>query len=424
MQQGCGQRLGRFTLLRKLAQGGMAEVFLAQAVGRPGRSPPVAIKRILPQFSRDARFVAMLKDEAKITVSLTHPNIAQVYELGLANEDHFLVMEYVEGQPLSRVMRRVAEQSAGPLPIAHAVYVMSEVAKGLDHAHRQTDGRGLNRNIVHRDVSPQNVLLSYAGAVKLIDFGIARAQGRVRQTTSEGIIEGKLRYLAPEIAAGRAPDFRADIYCCGIVLFEMMTGEPMFAPQSDEEALTLAIEANVKSPRSRNHRVPAALDAIVNRALRKAPGDRFSSAHDLHLELQRFLRVYQPSYRPHDLAGLMRSLFRPEIVLARSQDAAALAYAEEVAGARSDRPAAHGSAGPTGDGYRQVVYDPGAESEPVPAERSLLARSVPTRVAFRRKPLDQARRWRLWAVVAVVFLVGGIAWLTMTVVAPWTPSYR
>ena len=328
-EQGCGRRLGRFTILRKLAQGGMAEIYLARAPDSVAGAHPVAVKKILPQLSGNKRFVDMLKDEAKITVSLTHPNIVQVYELGVAGEDYFLVMEYVQGRPLNQVMQRVDEESVGGLPIAHAVYVMQEVAKGLDHAHRQTDGRGANRNIVHRDVSPQNVLIAYAGDVKLIDFGIARAEGRVAQSNRGGI-KGKLRYLAPEIADGREPDLRADIFCCGIVLYEMLSGEPLYRPASDAEAIALASLAEVRSPRARNPDVPAALDDIVMRALRKSPDERFDSAHALQVALQRFLRSYEPSYGEDDLAGYMRSLFRPEIVAERSLDAASLDLVESM----------------------------------------------------------------------------------------------
>ena len=311
----------------------MAEVYLARPPESSDESDfarPVAIKKILPQFSHNERFIDMLKDEAKITVSLTHPNIAQVFELGLDGEDYFIVMEYVQGRPLNKLMQRVDEEGLASIPVAHAVSIMAEVAKGLDHAHRQTDGRGQNRNIVHRDVSPQNVLIAYTGDVKLIDFGIARAEGRVNQT-HQGVIKGKLRYLAPEIASGREPDHRADIYCCGIVLFEMLTGEAMFAPRSDIEAIELATQAKVKSPRSRNRRVPEALDNIVMRALKKDRDQRIQTAFELQIELERFLRTHDPSYGNGALAAFMRTLFRSEIVTERSLNAAAVALVEDEA---------------------------------------------------------------------------------------------
>src|SRR5688572_23856794 len=260
----------------------MAEVYVARSKGISGFEKKVAIKKILPQHSHNTRFIDMLVDEAKITVSLTHPNIAQVYELGLEGQDtYFIVMEFVDGRPLNKRMQRVDERGLMTIPVEHAVHVMSEVSKGLDHAHRQRDQRGNPLCIVHRDISPQNVLISYYGDIKLIDFGIARAEGRIAQT-SHGVIKGKLRYLAPEIAMGDEPDHRADIFCCGIVLFEMLTGEAMFAPKTDLEAIELATAARVKSPRSRNPKVPQDLDEIVMKALRRDREDRYQSAKDLY----------------------------------------------------------------------------------------------------------------------------------------------
>ena len=330
-EQGCGRRLGRYTILRRLAQGGMAEVYLGRAIDASGRGRLVAIKKILPQFSHNQRFIEMLKDEAQITVSLTHPNIAQVLELGRSGDDYFLAMEYVPGRPLNKLMQRADEERLMCIPVPHAAYVMSEIAKGLDHAHRQPDGRGHNLNIVHRDVSPQNVLISYAGAVKLIDFGIARAEGRVNRT-HHGVIKGKLRYLAPEIASGREPDHRADIFCCGIVLFEMLTGEAMFAPRSDQEAIEMASQAKVKSPRSRNAKVPEALDTIVMRALRRDRSDRYASAYDLYAALIAFLRDYDPGYEEGALGRFMRRLFAADIEIDLALDEAALAVVDAEPG--------------------------------------------------------------------------------------------
>jgi serine/threonine protein kinase len=359
-QMGCGRPLGRYTLLRRLAAGGMAEVYVARSPGISGFEKKVAVKKILPQHSHNERFVDMLVDEAKITVSLTHPNIAQVYELGLAGEDYFIVMEYVMGRPLNRLMQRVDDHGLDSIPIEHAVYVMGEVAKGLDHAHKQKDQRGRPLGIVHRDVSPQNVLISYQGDVKLIDFGIARAEGRLNQT-SVGVIKGKLRYLAPEIAAGEEPDHRADVYCCGIVLFEMLTGEAMFAPKNDLEAIEIAAEAKVKSPRARNPRVPEELDEIVMRALVRDRSRRYQSAKELAADLRRFLNQRYPAYVGSELGDFMQQMFAQEITADQSLDE----LAERLSTDRSsfegdDETLAAGSlatlAAEQGErGYRQLV---------------------------------------------------------------------
>lgn len=326
---GCGRTVGRYTLLRRIATGGMAEVYVARSKGISGFEKKVAIKKILPQHAHNERFIDMIVDEAKITVSLTHPNIAQVYELGLEGKDaYFIVMELVDGRPLNKLMQRVDERGLMTIPVEHSAHVMSEVAKGLDHAHRQRDQRGNPLSIVHRDISPQNVLISYQGDVKLIDFGIARAEGRIAQT-SHGVIKGKLRYLAPEIAMGEEPDHRADVFCCGIVLFEMLTGEAMFAPRSDLEAIEMASEARVRSPRSRNPKVPVDLDEIVMRALRRDRKDRYQTAKDLHSELRRFLNQAYPSFVGNELGDFMQNMFGAEIGEEKKLDALAETVAQQ-----------------------------------------------------------------------------------------------
>ncbi len=362
LEMGCGRQIGRYTLLRRIAAGGMAEVYSAYSPGlMAGFEKKVAIKKILPQHSHNERFIDMLVDEAKITVSLTHPNIAQVYELGLDGEDYFIVMEFVDGRPLNRLMQRVDERGLNVIPVEFCAHVMAEIAKGLEHAHNQKDQRGRALGIVHRDVSPQNVLISFVGDVKLIDFGIARAEGRVNQT-SHGVIKGKLRYLAPEIAAGDEPDQRADIFCCGIVLFEMLTGEAMFAPKTDLEAIELATQARVKSPRSRNPKVPQDLDDIVMKALRRDREERYQSAKDLYRDLRRFLNQHDPSFVGSELGDFMAQMFEREI----GDDQRLDTIAERVAMKRSgtldedpeEDPTLHATPGALigGDrGYKQLV---------------------------------------------------------------------
>ena len=304
--------LGRYTLVRRVAAGGMAEVYSARSHGISGFEKKVAIKKILPQYSLNKRFVDMLVDEAKITVSLTHSNIAQVYELGRDGDTYYIVMEYVDGRPLNRLMQKLDTNEGRNVPVEHAAHIMGEIAKGLHHAHVQKDTRGRALGIVHRDVTPQNVLLSHTGDVKLIDFGIARAAGRLART-NVGTIKGKLRYLAPEIAIGEEPDHRADVFCCGIVLFEMLTGEAMFAPRTDQEALEMASQARVRSPRDSNPAVPADLEDIVMRALRRDRNTRYQSAEQLYTALRRFLNEHYPAYVGSELGELVRTQFKEEI---------------------------------------------------------------------------------------------------------------
>ncbi|MCB9646529.1 MAG: protein kinase [Deltaproteobacteria bacterium] len=366
-EAGCGRVVGRYTLLRRIAAGGMAEVYSARSRGEVGFAKRVAIKKILPQYSHNERFISMLLDEAKITVALDHPNIAQVHELGHDGEDYFIVMEYVDGRPLNKLMQRVDERGINMIPVEHACHIMSQVALGLHHAHSQVDLQGNNRNIVHRDVSPQNVLVSYDGHVKLIDFGIARAEGRLNQT-SAGVIKGKLRYLAPEIASGQEPDARADVFCCGIVLFEMLTGEAMFAPKSDLEAIELATQARVKSPRARNRKVPQDLDDICMKALKRDRADRYQSARELYADLRRFLNQAYPAFVDSDLGDLMRDLFAVEMREDKRKDEAADRVAEAVlaSGTPLEAPTvAMPGPGSTGSvSYKQLVTRVAIEAEP------------------------------------------------------------
>jgi len=311
-QLGAGRKLGRYTLLRRIASGGMAEVYAARSHGVSGFEKKVAIKKILPQYSTNERFVDMLVDEAKIAVTLSHPNIAQIYELGLEDETYYIVMEFVDGRPLNRLLQKVDARGHRTIPIEHAVHVVAEVSKGLYHAHEQRDHRGQKLGIVHRDVSPQNVMIAYTGDVKLIDFGIARAEGRAAQT-NVGTIKGKLRYLAPEIALGLEPDHRVDVYCCGIVLFELLTGEALYAPRTDVEAIEMASQARTRSPRLANPQVPVELEDIVMRALVRDRDHRYPSAKALSNDLRRFLNTYAPAFVGNELGDYMQALFGNEV---------------------------------------------------------------------------------------------------------------
>lgn len=367
-QLGAGTTLGRYTLLRRIASGGMAEVYAARSQGISGFEKKVAIKKILPQYSLNHRFIDMLVDEAKITVSLTHPNIAQVYELGLEGDTYYIVMEYVDGRPLNRLLQKIDARGHRTIPIEHSVHIMVEVTKGLHHAHHQRDARGEPLSIVHRDISPQNVLLAYTGDVKLIDFGIARAQGRAAQT-SVGVIKGKLRYLAPEIALGQEPDHRADIFCCGIVLFELLTGEAMFAPRTDVEAIEMASKAMVRSPRLSNPDVPEELEEIVMRALARDREERYQTAKAFYTDLRRFLNQYFPAYVGSELGDYMQSLFVAEVEEERRLDALAEKVIEDgKKRAEATQPGALAPLEVSADehrpGYQQIVTRAGIDLAP------------------------------------------------------------
>lgn len=301
------RRLGPYQLIRPIAVGGMAEIHLAKTRGLGGFEKLCALKVIHPNYAEDEQFISMLVDEAKLAVQLQHANIAQTFDLGRAGEVYYIAMELVDGIDLYRLLRRGSELGR-QLPIDVAAYIAKEIATGLDYAHRKKDGRGAPLGIVHRDVSPQNVLVSYAGEVKLVDFGIAQATMKARQTAA-GVIKGKYYYMSPEQAAGERLDARSDIFSIGIVLYELLTGQMLYLEDDLHKLLAMVRRADIPPLRTRGREVPGPLETIVMRALAKQPGSRYQSAGDLAADLERFLHGYAPSFSAAKLAAQVRAVF-------------------------------------------------------------------------------------------------------------------
>ena len=302
--------LGQYQLIEKIAQGGMAEIFRGKALDPYGIERAVVIKRILPHIAASPEFVEMLIDEAKIAVQLSHGNIAQVYDLGKVVDDYFIVMEYVEGKTLSQIMKRLKNQDKR-MPVPHAVSICAEIAGGLDYMHRKTDESGHPLNIVHRDISPQNVIVSTAGTVKIIDFGIAKAKTKI-STTDSGILKGKFAYMSPEHAEGERLDHRTDIFSLGIILHELLTGQRLFKGKNNPETIKKVKKAKVPVPSEVRSAIPRALDEIVLKALQRDRDKRYPSAHDLAQDLTKFLITRHPEFSPRDLIRFLQELF-PEI---------------------------------------------------------------------------------------------------------------
>src|SRR3989338_5616370 len=229
------KQFGKYYLIEKLAVGGMAEIYKGKTYGVDGFEKLLVVKRILPHCCADKDFITMLVDEAKLSVTLSHANVVQVYDLGKVGDDYFISMEYINGVNLRDIVYRCRERNI-KFPDELAAFIMSEVCKGLDYAHRKTDAGGVPLGIVHRDVSPQNILLSYEGEVKLVDFGIAKAAMNISHTMA-GILKGKIAYMSPEQALGKTIDHRTDIFSAGIVLYEMLTGGKLFTGESQFEVL-------------------------------------------------------------------------------------------------------------------------------------------------------------------------------------------
>ena len=298
---------GPYTLHRRIAVGGMAEVYVATTLGLGGFEKAVAIKVIHPRLSEDDHFIQMLVDEAKLSVLLSHPNIVQTFDLGCIDETYFIVMELIEGADAFRLLRRAYDKRAR-LPLDLCAFIVAEMCQGLEYAHTRTDSAGTPLNIVHRDISPQNVLISFSGQVKLVDFGIAKAAQR-NSDTGVGVIKGKYSYMSPEQAWADPVDGRSDIFSTGVVLYELITGEMLYQQENLPLLLDAVREADIPPPSSKRRDVPPELDAICMRALAPEPGARYPSAAEFGQALLHFLHRTLPTFTPARLAQLMAALF-------------------------------------------------------------------------------------------------------------------
>ncbi len=302
-----GIRFGQYVLLEKIATGGMAEVWKARMRGVEGFQKTVAIKKILPHMSDNEEFLTMFVDEAKLAAQLSHNNIIHIYELGKIDDSYVIAMEYVDGEDLKSIIKRGAE-TMQPLTIELALFVASKVAAALDYAHRKRGFDEQELGLVHRDVSPQNVLISHEGDIKLCDFGIAKAASKASHTMA-GALKGKLQYMSPEQAWGRHIDRRSDIFALATVLFEMLTGHKLFTGDSELSVLEQVREARVAAPSTFNDEVPPEVDAIVLKALAKNSDERYQTAAEMARHLDEVLYTYRPTPTSADLAIHMHRLF-------------------------------------------------------------------------------------------------------------------
>jgi serine/threonine-protein kinase len=303
MPAGSDRRLGSYQLLAPLATGGMAEIYVAKTLGVSGFEKRLALKVIHPNYSSDPEFVQMLVDEAKLAVQLSHANIVQTFDLGQVDEQYYIAMELIDGADLYKILRRSAEKNLD-FPFDVAAFVAQEVCAGLDYAHRKCDPQGRPLEIVHRDVSPQNVLVSYEGEVKIVDFGIAKAAMR-SQKTAAGVIKGKYFYMSPEQAWGDAIDSRSDVFSAGILLHEMIVGEMLYLEEDFEKLLQLVRKAEIQAPSTKRPGVPSELEEIVMRALCRRKEDRYQSAAELGHALQRFIRRSAPDFSRNRVAAFV-----------------------------------------------------------------------------------------------------------------------
>jgi serine/threonine-protein kinase len=361
------QRFGNYVLTAHLGRGGMADVFRAQHVGAAGFERTCVVKRILRPYNDDRDFVEMFINEAKIAAQLSHPNIAQVYELGEVDGEYFMAMEYVKGMDLLHLLRYFAKERPDErwLPPDVAAYITRELCRALAHAHDRTDEREQPQPIVHRDVSPQNVMLSFDGQVKVIDFGIAKAMA-VREETRSGTLKGKIAYMSPEQVRGDNPSAQSDIFAAGVVLYEMLIGRRLFKGENDFDTLQRVQNLVVPPPSRSASWIPPELDAVVMRALERDRQQRYPRAALMARDLDEWL---QARFSIEHMAEYMNATIPPEARAkmvesqgARTPSRASRSASEEPDTSKSLEPPTHEPGNSTRPGTLRAGFLSAAQS--------------------------------------------------------------
>ncbi len=401
------EAIGKYQILKRLAVGGMGEIFLARERGVAGFDRLVVVKRLLPDMADRADSVALFLDEARIVAHLAHPNIVQVYELGEDQGAYFIAMEYVPGQNLARICERATRLTENPLTRRIATHVVAELAHGLDFAHRATNLDGTPLQVVHRDVSPHNLLLSVHGDVKVMDFGIAKATNSTHRTQT-GVIRGKYAYMSPEQLAGENVDATTDVYAAGVVLWELTLQRRMFRARDELQLIDLVRAGSFTRPSELDPSYPRELEDIAMAALVRDPRKRTASAGELARQLREYLASSGSPISRASLGTLVTSLF-PEV-----DHLAPARVADEPADVRTaSMPASPGTATATTTPQAPEVnvIEPAAVSAP-----TVPSRSAPLLVVVEPNgPISAQRRPRRWQLLSVL-LVGSIAVSTILIV--------
>ena len=362
-------RGGQYYLMEKIAQGGMAEIFKGLSYDIHGLKRTVCIKKILPHIAASREFIDSLIDEAKIAVTLSHGNIAQVHDLGKVGDDYFIVMEYVEGKSLSHIAKKTRALGT-PIPVPIVCWLLAEISSGLDYIHRRPDEHAQPLNIVHRDISPQNIVVSYSGTVKIIDFGIAIVAGRMGITDS-GILKGKFSYMSPEQARGDTLDSRSDIFSLGVIMHELLTGQRLFKAEDNRETLRNVRRAHVDPPSTLRPDLPDDIDRICLRGLARDRRHRFPTAAVMRDQLLKFLHTTYPTFQPSDAAIYVRDLFHDELSKPTEEDEIKTPHLiidathSALTGEREQEPTHHAEAPVDLD---EFLIEPAAERDPHPPD--------------------------------------------------------
>ncbi len=390
----------RYEVLKRIAVGGMAEIFLARVHGPEGFEKLVVLKRPLPQLAADREFTRMFLDEARLAATLDHPNIAHVYDFGFAEDRWFYAMEYVHGEDLRGVLNR-AHRVLGGLPLHVALAIEAGILQGLHYAHEKRGPEGGPLGLVHRDVSPSNVLVSYDGSVKVVDFGIAKAQN-LPSTGGGGGLKGKLAYMAPEQLRGEEIDRRVDVFAAGILLYEMTTGARLFRGSADE-TISRILTAEIVAPRSIIASYPEGLERIVLRALERDRGARYATAQDMQIDLEQWALRERRTMSAIALQRFLSELFGTEIAAWQRAAETPESLAEHATQTLSDR--------------SRGAPEPATTPEPSPGALALAGevRAAKAGARARAEPPDvtrseaRSRATRSWWIVAVLAAIAAAA---------------
>lgn len=378
---------GRYEILRQIGAGGMGEIYVARQSGIPGVERSVVIKKVLPHLAQEPGFVDRFLDEMRVAASLTHGNIVQVYEAGELDGQYFMAMEYVDGMDLRRVLARLGELGR-LMPEDLALYVLTEAAKGLAYAHTRTDLEGRRLNIVHRDVSPANLLVSYDGQLKLTDFGVSLATARL-SFSAPGTLHGKVAYMSPEQVLGEECDARSDVFALAVVGYEILAGSRPFDAETDVATIEQVRLCEPVPLAEKGDWISASLGGIVMRALSREPSERYGSMQEFHGALAEYMVSNQVSVSAQSVADLMESLKPPEDEAGQGEgDPSRSRSLDDVAGELLDRKQAE-------------LQTPSAQQGPPDAISSRPAAALPHR--------EGEPEWSMLQVLGAILIVGGLA---------------
>jgi TonB family protein len=412
-----GQQFGQYTLLERIAVGGMAEVWKARMRGMEGFQKTVAIKKILPHLTDNAAFVTMFIDEAKLAAQLNHPHITHIYDLGKIGEDYYIAMEYVEGRNL-RALLNSARRKGVKVPLGLALSIGARLASALDYAHRKRGFDGRELGLVHRDVSPQNVLNSYEGDIKLCDFGIVKAVSKASHTQM-GALKGKLQYMSPEQAWGKPVDGRSDLFSLGALLFETLTGRRLFPGDNEISVLEAVRECRVEGPRDLDRSIPPEVDALVRKALAKEPEERFQTAGAMQQAIESVLYSLRPAPSQADLAAFVLDLASagPEREAAAEAEEPASGVSAARPGSRADlrsepRPELPPELSQPRPALRREPTRPGEPAHAAPSEVAAVAAGRAGRAVELEEGGSRGRAWLYGAIAALLVVgLGGAGWV-------------